>query len=108
MKLSDFKTNQSFFTATGEWICLDVGTRSVTAIKKSDYNIQEPWDQQDHSKIQIFYSFDFGGCCLTLESKFPIGSPERIKENIASRPLDYQLVDCRDCRGCPHCEPENF
>ena len=64
MQINEFKPNESFFTATGEWICLDVGTRVVVAIKKEDYQTQESWDSQPDDKFCIFYSYDFGGCSL--------------------------------------------
>jgi hypothetical protein len=67
MKLKDFKIGKTFYTASGEWMTVDVGTRTVIA-----YNISKQpdrateWDLQDN---EVFYEYDFGGC--RLENSFP-------------------------------------
>lgn len=40
MKKSDFKIGKDFFTASGRWMCTDIGSRTIAAIKK---------DREDHS-----------------------------------------------------------
>lgn len=79
MKLSDFEIGVAFYTqlpyfksmelyhgsATGRWMCTDIGTRSVVAYKAHDLKdsvnyVNDPaWDLQDNV---IFYPHDFGGC----------------------------------------------
>jgi hypothetical protein len=57
MELSDFRIGLHFFTATGEWVCADVGTKTILA-----FNLDE--DEHEDDCI-IFDRFDFGGCSLT-------------------------------------------
>ena len=38
MNSNEFKIGENFFTATGEWICTDVGTRTVIAIRKEEFD----------------------------------------------------------------------
>lgn len=40
MKHSDFEIGTEFTTATGLWRCTDIGTRTIIAIKISDYEDQ--------------------------------------------------------------------
>ncbi len=35
---TDFKIGDEFITATGTWRCTDIGTRTMIAIKISDYD----------------------------------------------------------------------
>ncbi len=64
MNLEDFKVGEKFYTESGEWVCLDKGTRTVLAIKKEEYNAIENWDCQSDSSLVVFYPYDFGGCFL--------------------------------------------
>lgn len=64
MILEEFKVGEVFRTESGEWICLDKGTRTVLAIKKEEYNTVENWDCQSDKDIIVFYPYDFGGCFL--------------------------------------------
>lgn len=34
MNHNEFKIGTRFFTGTGEWICTDVGTRTISAVKR--------------------------------------------------------------------------
>lgn len=66
MKLNDFKIDQIFFTATGAWKCLDVGTRTVVARPvRLEY---EDW-AWDAVEADVFYPHDFDGCFLTSKER---------------------------------------
>jgi len=39
MKISDFKIGMHFFTHKGEWICTDIGTRTIIAIPYHEITI---------------------------------------------------------------------
>jgi hypothetical protein len=56
MQHSDFYIGLHFFTATGEWLCVDMGTETILA-----FNIDE--DESKDDSI-IFDRYDFGGCRL--------------------------------------------
>lgn len=71
----DFIIGKSFFTAAGEWICIDIGTRCVVAVKADplretlrqsfDYDKPKNADLLTHANLAeeiIFWSFDFEGC----------------------------------------------
>ena len=48
-----FEIGLHFWTATGEWVCTDIGTRVIIAKRlNSDCEI-------------VFDEYDFGGCNLT-------------------------------------------
>ena len=52
MKHKDFKIGKKFYTATGRWICTDIGTRVIVARK----------DNNDSDIEIVFDEYDFGGC----------------------------------------------
>jgi hypothetical protein len=55
MEHSDFHVGLHFFTATGEWVCADIGIKILTAFKVGE-------DERDSI---LFDKYDFGGCRLT-------------------------------------------
>ena len=65
MDLEDFYIGLRFFTGSGEWLCTDIGTRTIIAIRIQDepekYWINgPPYDIEEN----VFDDFDFGGCYL--------------------------------------------
>lgn len=70
MKKEDFYIGLEFYTATGKWLCTDIGTRVIVAIKietgpkakkgSSWYN-GPPYTVAEH----VFDEYDFAGCSLT-------------------------------------------
>lgn len=57
MKLENFEIGGMFETATGLWVCDDIGTRSIIARKYDGSSKQ--WDEFDH---EVFYPYDWPGC----------------------------------------------
>lgn len=55
MEREDFKINQLFFTHSGQWMCTDVGTRTITAVDYKTY--LESGDKSAPYSI-VEYSFD--------------------------------------------------
>lgn len=74
MKLSDFFIGCRFYTATGAWICADIGKRCIVAVKESDaieYFKQDGISDLTPEKIStnadlfkedVFWWYDFPGC----------------------------------------------
>ena len=60
MTLEQFKIGEPFYTATGKWICVDVGSYFVLAIKESSYS--EYSQGEEHPNLVIFDRWDFEGC----------------------------------------------
>ncbi|MFK5894588.1 MAG: hypothetical protein QM504_15310 [Pseudomonadota bacterium] len=62
MQHSDFMINGSFFSATGQWLCTDIGTRVITAIKfdENEKTRVPPYDVQEI----VFDEYDFDGCSI--------------------------------------------
>jgi len=60
MKHSEFKINQFFYSVTGRWLCTDIGTRIIAAIKLDKDVIYSgpPYDIQE----VVFDEYDFEGC----------------------------------------------
>lgn len=61
MTLSQFKIGQVFYTATGPWVCTDVGTRVVVAISKAtldQHPAGPPYEVVEH----VFDEYDLLGC----------------------------------------------
>lgn len=63
MKHGDFSIGKKFRTATGEWLCTDVGTRVIAAIKIDDLE-DASWAKGPPYAVQetVFDENDFGGC----------------------------------------------
>ena len=63
MILEEFKIGESFFTETGEWICTDIGTRVIVAIKVGDND----WMHGPPYAVpeDVFDEYDIGGCTKT-------------------------------------------
>lgn len=64
MEHADFVIGQSFWTDTGEWICTDIGTRVIVAIKA---NWDDPsWHNGPPYALAetVFDEYDFGACFL--------------------------------------------
>lgn len=90
MELEDFVINQVFLTATGEWYCIDIGTKSIVAIKVEDkdqkirtvevdnvtreiISVEDSVRRVEWEEIKkhpdlfdyvVFWEYDFGGCYM--------------------------------------------
>jgi hypothetical protein len=66
MVFKDFKIGDHFWTASGRWLCTDLGTRCVVAYLVSYKDLfkasNDSWDLQENI---VFYPYDFGGCSKT-------------------------------------------
>lgn len=62
MKLLDFEIDGFFYTATGKWRVVDVGTWTIIAYKEEEGE-DENEGAYDVNDI-IFYDYEFGGCSL--------------------------------------------
>ncbi len=75
MELRDFKVGDRFYTGSGSWICVDVGSRSILAVKElvsylelySVYHVMSPKPNDivkyyDMLPTMTFFPDDFGGC----------------------------------------------
>lgn len=62
MKLDDFNIGKHFFTAEGEWVCTDIGTRTIAAVKYKELLISgdkmPPYSIVEH----LFDLYDIDGC----------------------------------------------
>jgi hypothetical protein len=69
MEHRDFVIGQSFWTATGEWRCTDIGTRIIAAIKLDK---DEPsWYNGPPYAVSesVMDEYDFGGCYASREER---------------------------------------
>lgn len=62
MKYDDFAIGQYFYTASGKWQVVDIGTRTIIAHKVRITREYRSWDEENNI---VFYPYDFGGCRLT-------------------------------------------
>ena len=98
MKHSDFVIGERFQTAIGEWICTDIGTRTISAIRIPSEN--DEWDELHGAtleqwlqgppyvlKEELFNEKDMG---LASRNLF-----EAIAERIQSRHPGYLSEDAR-------------
>ena len=64
MQHGDFIVGEHFYTATGEWMCTDKGTRVITAIPVTPDNehnrVGPPYSIQE----LVFDEYDFGRCYM--------------------------------------------
>ncbi len=60
MEFHEFEIGKEFYTATGKWIVIDKGTRTIIACQ--EYDPEPEWDLKGSNTI--FYPYDFGGCSL--------------------------------------------
>ena len=69
MLLNEFEKGKSFWTGTGEWICTDIGTRTIAAVRKDDMIDQYGKVVEDPVSCSelIFHRYDWGGCWKTEE-----------------------------------------
>jgi len=66
MKIAEIQIGQVFFTASGQWRCTDIGTRTIVAIHlnqedESNYN-GPPYSIPEC----VFDEYDLEGCSLKL------------------------------------------
>jgi|LGOV01.1.fsa_nt_gb predicted TPR repeat methyltransferase len=63
MTLKQFKIGKHFFTTEGEWVCTDVGTRTIAAVKLKELlasgDKEPPYSIVEH----LFDRYDMDGCC---------------------------------------------
>lgn len=57
----EFKIGEHFYTASGEWICTDIGSRTIIAYNIDDVNPHDEWDMQNNI---VFYEYEFMACSL--------------------------------------------
>ncbi len=62
MHIEAFKIDDHFFTHAGEWICTDIGTRTITAVNYDEYiksgDVYPPFSIVEYS----FDAYDMEGC----------------------------------------------
>ena len=63
MDLSDFRIDESFWTGSGEWVCVDKGKYFILAVKKKEWMTFNRYAPD--VAIMVFEPVDFGGCDLT-------------------------------------------
>lgn len=62
MRHADFAIGKYFTTASGLWLCTDVGTRAICAIKQV-YDDPSWMNGPPYAVVEIvFDEYDFGGC----------------------------------------------
>lgn len=59
MEFKDFKKGEYFFTASGEWLCVDKGIFYVLAVKKE---LLDGYVEGEESNVTLFDRWDFPGC----------------------------------------------
>jgi hypothetical protein len=73
MKKEDFKLGKEFYTATGKWLCTDIGTRVVVAIHLNQENPVNYNGPPYSIPENVFDEYDMEGCSLEqidLEDKY--------------------------------------
>lgn len=55
---TDFKIGDEFTTATGTWRCTDIGTRTMIAIKISDYEAQSWFNGPPYAVVEHVFDED--------------------------------------------------
>lgn len=63
MTHADFKIGAEFFTGSGKWVCTDIGTRVIVALKAREdgaIGAGPPYAECE----MVFDEYDFGGCSL--------------------------------------------
>ena len=69
MTREQFRIGQSFWTATGEWRCTDLGSRVVVAIKLDHPEDPSWYDGPPYAVAEhVFDEPDFGGCFRSAEA----------------------------------------
>ena len=65
LKKADFFIGFEFWTASGQWRCTDVGTRTIAAIKLDKADLT--WYNGPPYAVceSVFDEYDFGGCSRT-------------------------------------------
>ena len=83
MKKEEFKLGTEFYTATGRWRCIDIGTRVIVAIH---LNQDDPRNCNGHPYSipeSVFYEYDMEGCSLD-PTEFEDGKEKIVKSKIFS------------------------
>jgi hypothetical protein len=87
MEFQDFVIGQSFWTATGEWRCTDIGTRIVAAIK-IDKDDPSWYNGPPYAVAEtVMDEYDFGGCYASREERDAdreADVPERTSEDLST------------------------
>lgn len=71
MDLQDFEIGTPFWTGSGKWVCTDIGSRTIVAVKYDEmiqhYNkiVSDPVSCCEH----VYHRYDWGGCWAT-EAEF--------------------------------------
>lgn len=65
MKLSEFRIGEVFRTGSGEWVCTDIGTRTILAVEKEEYERNS--GQLIYCDEVVFFDYDFEGCWKSVE-----------------------------------------
>ena len=62
MELEEFKIGDRFFTNSGQWMCTDIGTRTITAVKYQSY-LDSGEKHPPYSIVETsFDEYDIEGC----------------------------------------------
>ena len=92
MRKADFKIGQEFFSTTGRWICTDVGTRVICAIKK-DMEDESWYSGPPYPAAEtVFDENDQEGCVATYDQAVSQWGDEFIKaEKVRRTPITASL-----------------
>ena len=63
MKHSDIAVGEEFLTATGIWRCTDIGTRTIIAIKVSDYDDPSWFNGPPYAVAEVVFNEDDREAC---------------------------------------------
>lgn len=69
MKLADFEKGLVFYTGSGDWLCTDVGSRVITAIKLDGKKPEEFGPAPYAVDEIVFDEYDQGGCYRTRKER---------------------------------------
>ena len=69
MKLEEFKIGEYFYTGSGAWKVIDIGTRTVIAYQvwKRHVGFVKTDPMWDLNNAHVFYPMDWDGCSLEDE-----------------------------------------
>ncbi len=66
MTLKQFNIGAHFFTSENEWVCTDIGTRTIAAVKLKELLASgdkgPPYSIVEH----LFDRYDMDGCCKDI------------------------------------------
>ena len=71
MVISDFRIGLTFFNCLGDWLCTDVGTRTIAAIRTAD-QLPPAWYEGPPYAVEerLFNEQDMASCFVSLKDAF--------------------------------------